>query len=59
MAITDVRITYMPSNLRGSVDTGQIIHEEGITHTMEVFEDINTYNTPGYSDNQARSVETH
>ena len=51
MAVTDVKIVFMPSNLRGAINNGLTIKEEGLTHTMEVFEDVNTYNTPNYSDN--------
>ncbi len=58
-AITDLRIVYMPSNLKGQVDTSHTVKEEGIVQSMEVFEDINTYDTPGFTDIAARGVETH
>ena len=59
LAVTDVRITFQPSTLVGYIDNSQIVKEEGITHTLEVYEDINTYNTPGFNANQARAVECH
>lgn len=51
-AITGMRLTWIPSNIRGIIDPAQNTNVGGFVGPMYVYDDINTYNTLALTDEQ-------